>query len=499
MQTAARDLVITTAQGALRGALVDGIASFKGVPYAAPPFGRNRFMAPQPAPHWDGVRDALAAGPVPPQAPYPPAIFALLGDQGVVGEDCLNLNIWTAEPAPGAKLPVMVWIPGGAFARGGGSLPVYDGSHLARDGVVCVTINYRLGADGFLQLDNAVPNRGLLDQVAALQWVQANIAAFGGDPSNVTIFGESAGAFSIGALLAMPVASGLFRRAILQSGAGHHSISTQTAELVCNNLVQTLGVEPTIEALAGVPLQRLIAESTTLAAEMAMKPDPVRWGEAALNGMMFEPVVDGQILPHRPIDRIRDGVTAGIDIMIGTTSEEWRFFVVPTGLLDLISEDQLRLFTAFYGVQPDEVLPRYRSARPEASPGDVYCAVVTDWFFRVPAVRLAEAHASNGGTPFVYEFGWRSPLFQGKLGACHALELGFVFDNLDAARPMTGEAAPESLARSMHRSWVAFVTDGNPGWPSYSPERRTVMRFAAETETVIDPRADERSLWERSR
>jgi len=297
----------------------------------------------------------------------------------------------------------------------------------------------------------------------------------------------------------MPVAGGLFRRAILQSGAGHHSISPQTAELVRNNLVQTLGVEPTTEALAAVPLERLIAESTTLAAEMAMKPDPVRWGEAALNGMMFEPVVDGQILPGRPIDRVRDGVTAGIDVMIGATTEEWRFFVVPTGLLDLISEDQLRLFTAFYRVQPDEVLPLYRSARPDPSPGDLYCAVVTDWFFRVPAIRLAEAHASNGGTPFVYEFAWRSPLFEGKLGACHALELGFVFDNLDAAGPMVGERAPESLAKSMHRSWIAFATDGNPGWPSYSPERRAVMRFAAESETVIDPRGDERRLWERSR
>jgi para-nitrobenzyl esterase len=200
--------------------VTDGVAAFKGIPYAAPPFGPNRFQPPRPPESWDGVRDALEYGRVAPQAPYAPPFDQLLGDQGHPGEDCLNLNVWTPDPT-GGGLPVMVWIHGGSFVRGSGALPTYDGTRFARDGVVCVTINYRLGADGFLYLGDGIANRGLLDQVAALEWVQENIRAFGGDPARVTIFGESAGAFSVATLLSMPRAEGLFQRAIAQSGAGH--------------------------------------------------------------------------------------------------------------------------------------------------------------------------------------------------------------------------------------------------------------------------------------
>jgi para-nitrobenzyl esterase len=390
----------------------------------------------------------------------------------------------------------MVWIPGGAFARGAGSLAVYDGSRFARDGVVCVTINYRLGVDGFLQIDNTVSNRGLLDQVAALRWVQENIEAFGGDPANVTVFGESAGAFSLGALLAMPAARGLFRRAILQSGAAHHSTSAETARMVRNNLAQALGSDVTVEALSRIPLPRLIDEQTTLAGELVVRPDPSRWGEIAVNGMMFEPIVDGEVLPTRPIDGIRSGTSRAIDIMVGTTEEEWRFFTVPTGLHDLVTYEHLEYFTGAYGAEPKGLLPVYRSSRLDASPGDILCAVVTDWFFRIPALRLAEAHAQNGGSPFVYEFGWRSPMFEEKLGSCHALEIGFVFDNLDKAGPMKGERPPQQLADRMHRAWVDFATNGDPGWKPYSPQRRAVMRFSEDTELLVDPRADERVVWD---
>ncbi|HYM49840.1 MAG TPA: carboxylesterase family protein [Candidatus Limnocylindrales bacterium] len=489
------DVVVATAQGRLRGRMDRGVASFKGVPYAAPPFGRHRFGPPQPAKSWSGVREAQAYGAVAPQTPYPSPVSELLGDQGLVGEDCLNLNVWTPDPAT-SGLPVMVWIPGGAFARGSGALPVYDGARFAQDGVICVTINYRLGCDGFLWFSPGTPNRGLLDQVAALEWVQQNIAAFGGDPSRVTLFGESAGAFSIGALLAMPRARGLFRRAILQSGAAHHTISPETASMVLRNLAGALGVAGTPDAIAAVPIDRLLQTQTALAGELALKPDPSRWGETAANAMMFEPVVDGTVLPGRPIERIAAGAAAGIELMAGWTAEEFRFFLVPSGIIDRVTEPALRATTAALGLSPDG-LSVYRAARPGASPGELLAAVLTDWFFKVPAIRLAEAQAGSGGVTYLYEFAWRSPLFDERLGACHAIELGFVFDNLAAATTMTGPQAPQTLADRMHRDWVAFAQGVDPGWPAYLESRRGIMRYDERGGTlVMDPAADARRVWD---
>src|ERR1700737_1305890 len=230
MSIAAGNLVVTPRQGAVRGHVTDGLAGFKGISYAAPPFGPNRFQPPRPPQPWDGVRDAVDYGRVAPQPPYAPPFDQLLGDQGRPGEDCLNLNVWTPDPNNGG-LPGLVWIHGGAFGRGSGAIPTYDGSRFARDGVVCVTINYRLGVDGFLYLGDGTANRGLLDQIVALEWVQKNIQAFGGDPARVTIFGESAGAFSVATLLSMPLAKGLFQRAIAQSGAAQHTSSVATAQM----------------------------------------------------------------------------------------------------------------------------------------------------------------------------------------------------------------------------------------------------------------------------
>ncbi len=245
--------VIETRYGEVRGSVADGVASFKGIPYAAPPFGANRLQPPRPVQPWSGVRDALSYGPKFPQPQYPPHIATLLPPElGGQGEDCLVLNIWA--PATGSDAPVMVWIPGGMYAyHGTGASPWYDGSHFARDGIVCVTINYRVGIDGFLYLGRGNANRGLLDQVAALAWVRDNIGAFGGNPGNVTIFGESAGAMSVGTLLAMPCAAGLFRRAIAQSGAAHHVLSIDSAELVGQRLAERLGVGVSREAIAAVP------------------------------------------------------------------------------------------------------------------------------------------------------------------------------------------------------------------------------------------------------
>jgi len=499
MSIAAGNLVVTTRQGQVRGQVRDGVATFKGIPYAAPPFGRNRFLPPQAAPSWDGVRDALEYGRVPPQPPYASPFDQLLGDQGRPGEDCLNLNVWTPDPSDGG-LPVMVWIHGGAFVRGSGALPTYDGSRFARDGVVCVTINYRLGADGFLYLGSGVANRGLLDQVAALTWVQETIRAFGGDPARVTIFGESAGAFSVATLLSMPRATGLFRRAIAQSGAAQHTSSVPTAQLVGRNLADKLGVAPTMASIAAVSLERLVEAEAELGQELAVRPDPARWGEVSSNGMIFEPVVDGEVVPARPIERIVAGAGADVDLMVGTTTEEWRFFLVPGGAIDRVTEDRLYTTARAMGLDVEHALAVYRATRPPATSGDLLAALITDWFFRIPAIRLAEAHTQNGGSCYVYEFAWRSPLFDGRFGAVHALEIPFVFDNLGHAGGMTlaGSEPPQTLADVMHRAWVAFATGGvPPGWSPYDVRARTVMRFdGAGGTVVVDPAPDERRLWD---
>lgn len=236
--------VVTTRSGKVGGSVADGVNSFKGIPFAAPPFGVNRLRPPQPVTPWSGVRDSLVWGSKSPQLPYPRPFDVLLPELATAGEDCLNLNIWSRDLGS-ARQPVMVWIPGGAFEHGTGAVTWYDGTRFARDGVVCVTINYRVGAEGFLYLGAGDANRGLLDQIAALEWVQENIAAFGGDPRNVTVFGQSAGSMSIGSLLSIPRATGLFRRAILQSGAAHPVMSAATAQRVSLCLAEKLGVPVT--------------------------------------------------------------------------------------------------------------------------------------------------------------------------------------------------------------------------------------------------------------
>jgi para-nitrobenzyl esterase len=475
----------------------DGVATFKGISYAAPPFGANRFRSPQLVEPWDGVREAFNYGPTAPKPSYLPPFDVLLPEPVIPGEDCLNLNIWTPDVGR-TGLPVMVWIHGGAFANGSGAVQHYDGSRFARDGVVCVTINYRLGADGFLYLGDGIANLGLLDQIAALTWVQENIAAFGGDPNNVTIFGESAGAFSISTLLSMPRANGLFRRIIAESGAGHHVSSPATGKRIGQYLAEKLGVEPTREAIAVVPIDRLLQAQVELGRDAYTNPDPALWGEVVANLMPFEPVIDGDIVPARPIDNIVGGAGAEVDVLVGTNSEEHRLFLVPNGVINYINEDVLARTVAAYGLQVSETIATYRAIRPDASAGELLAAIVTDWFYRIPAIRLAEAHTQGSGATYMYEFAWKSPQFDGRLGACHYLEVPFVFDTLDKEgfEGLIGTNPPQQLADTMHAAWVDFATSGNPGWQQFDLKRRATMRFDIKQELVEDPRSAERLLWE---
>jgi carboxylesterase type B len=361
-----------------------------------------------------------------------------------------------------------------------------------------VTINYRVGAEGFLYLDDGLANLGVLDQVAALTWVQENIAAFGGDPGNVTIFGESAGAMSVGTLLAMPRAEGLFRRAIAQSGAAHHVSSAATAWRVGLRLAERLGVAATREAIAAVPVDRLLAAQAELRADLLAHPDPERWGGEVVASMMpWQPVIDGDVIPARPIERIAAGASAGIDLIVGTNADEHRLFLVPGSAIDQVTAEALAGAVATYGLPVEATLAAYRAAHRGAGAGDLLAAIQTDWYWRIPAVRLADAHAKRTASTYMYEFAWRSPQFNGRLGACHALEIAFVFDTLsNGTALLLGTDPPQQLADTMHAAWVAFATHGDCGWPKYDLSRRATMRFNMPSEVVDDPRAAERALWE---
>ncbi|MFI2608334.1 carboxylesterase/lipase family protein [Kitasatospora sp. NPDC018619] len=494
-------VIVDTLHGRVRGRLREGTASFLGIPYAAPPFGVNRMRPPRAPEPWSGVRDAFTPGPAAPQPGYGPAMDGLLIPAGPQGEDCLNLNVWTPSPHRSPDgLPVMVWIHGGAFRNGSGSLPTYDGSALAADGVVCVTLNYRLGAEGFLLLPDGTANLGLLDQIAALEWVRDNIAGFGGDPHNVTVFGQSAGAIGITALMTMPGAGGLFRRAITQSGAGHHAHSPETARQITLRLAELAGVECTAEALAAVPPQDLLAAEGRLAQEIARSTEPGRWGESAGGGTTVLPVFGTASLPERPVDAIAAGAGRDLDLLTGVTSEEFRLFLVPLGMADRIGDPFLDGFLAALGLDPATARARYTASRSGAGAADLFSALMTDHGYRVPAIRVAEGRAAHGADTYFYEFTQPSPALDGALGACHMAELGSVFGNPDD--PLTDPSAHPQLSDRIRGAWTSFARHGRPGhgqlppWPAYLPGRQVMRLESAEPAVHRDPGHEERTLWE---
>ncbi|MFE1363113.1 carboxylesterase/lipase family protein [Streptomyces anulatus] len=475
---------VRTVHGTVRGAVERGVAVFRGIPYAAPPVGARRFRAPEPPEPWTGVREAVAYGPTAPKRPYAPPLDRLLPDPAVPGDGCLNLNVWTPSPEPGtAGLPVLVWIHGGSLVHGSSAVPVYDGSAFARDGVVLVSVNYRLGVEGFGVFPDAPANRGLLDQLAALEWVRDNIAAFGGDPDRVTVAGESAGAVSIAALLTAPRSAGLLRRAVLQSGAPA-ALPPRAGRGTTELIAKRLGVPATAAVLAAVDPEALLTAQT----EVTSGGNPLTGRNS------FQPVVDGELLPHDPVEALHAGASAGIDLLLGANTEEYRLWFVPGGLTEKIGELRLRLALLKFRV-PNATARAYRANRPDATPGEILGALATDLLLRVPLNRLADARTHAPGATYVYEFGWPTPVQ--RLGACHALELGFVFDTL--AHPdtmaLTGPDAPQELADAMHRAWVDFATGGDPGWPSWDARRPVSVFGPGAPELVLAPRDDELRGW----
>jgi para-nitrobenzyl esterase len=490
--------IVTTEQGQVQGETHDGVSCFLGIPYAAAPVGELRFAAPASAPSWPGVRVADAYGPTAPKAGYSPPFSDLLVDPSIAGDEWLNLNVWTpadAIAAPGAGLPVMVWIHGGAFLNGSSAVPVYDGHNFARDGVVCVTLNYRLGVDGFAHLPDGPDNRGLLDQIAALEWVRDNIAAFGGDPSNVTIFGQSAGGMSVTTLLAMPAARGLFHRAIAQSGAVQAAASIDDATGITARLADRLGVAPTGADFARIDLATLSLEANALRRELNAALDKSGYGKTIVAAAMpFIPVVDGETLPIHPLAAIAGGAGRDVVLLTGATTDEQNFFLVPTGVSAALTED-IAVVAASASGADSSVWKVYRGNRPDARPGDVFSALLTDAYFRLPALAVADARLATGATTYVYEFAERTAV--SGMGACHALDVGFVFDNLDSdgTERLAMPSPSQQVADEMHSAWVRFATDGDPGWPEYDADRPTMIFADGQTAVASDPRGDERAAW----
>jgi para-nitrobenzyl esterase len=490
--------VVRVKDGFVRGKTDSGVYAFLGVPYAAPPFGVNRMRPPQPVPAWTGEREATAFGPTAPKGDYPPQYARLFPEVVIPGEDCLNLNVWTPDPGA-AGLPVLVWIHGGSFMNGSSSVGAYDGAAFARDGVVFVSINYRLAAEGFLFLDDGIANLGLLDQLAALRWVQDNVAAFGGDPGRVTVVGESAGAMSVTTLLSMPLAAGLFGQAIAQSGAAAHTLARDDARKVAGYLADALGVPADRESIKAVPLETLVQAASDLVVEVQTAPDPARWGQLSLSLLPFAPAVDGSVLPAAPLTGIAAGQGGDVSLLTGSNRDEARLFLVAPAAIDLIDEPTLTAAAGAYGLSGNG-LAAYRANRPGASPGDILAAVVSDWFFRVPSIRVAEAHAAAAGTgrTWMYRFDHPEPPDNHRFGACHAAEIPFVFDTATRAdvRPLIGDTPSQAVADRVHRVWVDFITHGNPGWAPYDTARRTTALLAETVTAVDDPAGDERALWD---
>jgi para-nitrobenzyl esterase len=455
------------------------LAVFRGIPFARPPVGELRFAAPQPAAAWDGVREAIEFGPPPPQS----LIFGPPSNPAT-GDDWLTVNVWS--PNPGARLPVMVWVYGGAYAIGQSGDPSYDGTRLAAEGdVVVVTFNHRLGVDGFGQLEGAPANRGLLDQVAALEWVRANIAGFGGDPANVTVFGESAGAGSIAALLAMPRAAGLFRRAITQSAPGTF-FSPPLAVDIMAAIADLLDVVPTVDNLQKVPIADLVDASDAVAT--GMQPEIDRWGAAAYLGIPFAPVVDGDVLPRTPFEALADGAGRDVELIAGHTRDEYRLMLAAGGRLGNLTDADAA--TALHLLAP----AGYREAYPDATAERLYELIHSDWLFRMPSHRLAEAQVAGRGRAYAYELAWPDT----GLGACHGLDVPLVFGTTPLLGFLLDPAelpAADQVSQLFRTAWTTFAHTGNPGWPQYDTTTRQTAQFT--TELAVTPYAEElsRRLW----
>ncbi|GAA1324537.1 carboxylesterase/lipase family protein [Leucobacter albus] len=457
--------VATTSRGEVRGRAADGVHRYLGIPYAKPPFGSLRFAAPEPAAAWVTTLDAAEFGPTAPQSPYRGDLGELIKVPAIEGSDILTVNVWA--PADAADAPVVLWLHGGGLERGAAAQSGYDGSTFARDGIVFVSANYRLGAEGFSVLDGAPLNLGLRDAQLALEWVHREARAFGGDPSRITIMGESAGGALVAAILARPASRALVAGAIIQSGP-LDAVDQAKARRASDAIAKRLGIPATQAAFAATEPSEILRARTEIAA-----------GSSPLNGAPgYTLAVDPGSLPASPAEALVD---AGVPVLIGTNTDEYRLWFTPEALsgITAVKGWLARLVMKV----PGRAARAVREAFPGASPGEQLGQIVTDRLLRAPASRLARARKAP---TFVYEFAWESPVRD--LRAAHALDIAFAFDLLDDpdALRLNGDAAPAALGREMHAAWVSFIRDGDPGWPAYGAERTT--RVLAESSATVPQR-----------
>jgi para-nitrobenzyl esterase len=500
------DTFAEIASGRLRGRHDRGTVVFRGIPYARPPVHERAFRAPEPPDPWAGVRLAAEFGAAAPQFVPPMRIV-----RGLIGvpldqqsQDCLTLNVWTPAVDAGHR-PVMVWIHGGAFVMGTGATFLYHGARLARRGdVVVVTINYRLGALGYLNHPELRgrgidANLGLRDQIRALEWVRENIAAFGGDPANVTIFGESAGGMSVGALLAAPAARGLFHRAILQSGALHHVSSEAQATRVAESFLDELGLTPE-DAEA-------VRHARTSEIQRAQQAAAIKLG--FVEGLLpWQPSVDGDSLPRTALEALDRGEVARVPTLVGSNRDEWRLFTLFDPRNRNLSEADVRRRLARQlgsEADADAALELYRAAqRGRRSPARLWEAVQSDRVFHHPAQRAADGLAELGVPVWRYLFSWRPPLFGARIGSGHGMELPFVFGTLRDGlfrRTLGASESARELSRRMRDAWTSFARQGAPGhsrlpeWPAYDARERSTLEWSRESSVIRAPFAAESAFW----
>jgi para-nitrobenzyl esterase len=496
---AAPTLIVPTSAGKIRGLSLNQVYAFKGIPYGASTEGARRFLPPaKPAP-WTQVREALELGHRSPQGPSNliPEVAAM-DRQEPAGEDCLVLNVWTSGLGDGGKRPVMVWLHGGGYTNASAGFAIYDGTNLARKhNVVVVTVNHRLNVFGFLYLAELGDERyaqssnvGMLDIVAALEWVRDNIGEFGGDAGNVTIFGQSGGGGKASTLMAMPSAKGLFHRAVVESASAIKGVPRGEATSSAGEYMAKLGLkENQVSELAKFPADRLVAAMGT-------------GGVAGNPALRLAPVVDGRTLPTDPFDPVAPEMSSSIPLMIGSVETEVTFF--PNQQLDPIDDADLhaRVKQAAHAddSEADRLIAAYRHGRPNISNIDLYLILASDVFFRRGVLTEAERKAAAAKAPaYMYYFTWRSPVREGKLKTFHTLEIPFVFDNVDVGRVMTGSGEDRyALEDRMSAAWVAFARTGNPNhkglpnWPAFREPERATMIFNNECKVVNDPNGEER-------
>ncbi len=499
-----KNTVVDTTYGKVKGIIENGLCVFKGIPYAAPPIGYRRWLPPEPCKPWDGILEAQDFKPIAPQNRMVQGSSQIpgFGAEEPQSEDCLYLNIWTPGLDEKAR-PVMVWIHGGGFTIGSGSQPSYRGDIISsRGNVVVVTINYRLGLLGFLNLNEitggkipSTGNEGLLDQIASLKWVRDNISAFGGDPNNITVFGESAGGMSIGCLLAMPEAQGHFHKAILESGTGHMARPLAPCVNVSKQLFELTGLKlGDAEGLRALSVEKLLAAQQELTLKTMGGITPVA------------PVIDGRVIPDKPLEVIKTGAGMKIPVIVGNNLEESKLFNLRRP--ELQNMDEAELVRICKTIVPEkyvsQLVDTYRNARNRrgelTTPPEILSAIRTDIMFRLPAVNLVKAYCDYGQAAYNYLFTWKSPALGGALGACHALEIGFVFGTFDDRFCGTGPEA-EKLSQNIQDAWLAFARNGDPSceslgeWPQYCDNRKAMM-LGRECYVKEAPYEEERHIWD---